>query len=374
MFNLFKKKKEENHKGDQYLSLKVREIVKETPDTVTVFFEQPEPFLEYKPGQYISLILELGGKEVRRSYSLCTSPFVDPHPGITVKRVKGGLVSNYINDQLRPGKTIEIMKPLGHFTTDFHSKNKRHFVMIAGGSGITPILGIAKSALINEPESKVTILYCSRSEEEIIFKNQLEKLQNQYSTADGNTSRLKVVHNLSKPSSAWTGLSGRLDVKKVKDTLTFNDIPEGMSSIYFVCGPEGLMDIAFQSLESMGVSKEMIHKESFFTDIDAKEAAMKASGKLSPELTREIEVIVNGESHHFEVPAGKTILEAGLDENVDMPYSCQSGLCTACRGKLISGNVDMIEDAGLSESEIAAGYILCCSSKPASSDIKILIE
>jgi ring-1,2-phenylacetyl-CoA epoxidase subunit PaaE len=203
MFNLFKKKKEENNKGDQYLSLKVREIVRETPDAVSVFFEQPEPFLEYKPGQYLSLILDLGGKEVRRSYSLCTSPYTDPHPGITVKRVEGGLVSNYINDQLRPGKTLEVMKPLGHFTTDFHSKNKRNFVMIAGGSGITPIMGIAKSVLVNEPESKITLLYCSRSEDQIIFKSQLEKLENQY------TSKLKVEHNLTKPSSTWTGLTGR---------------------------------------------------------------------------------------------------------------------------------------------------------------------
>lgn len=368
MFNLFKKKKEENNRGDQYLSLKIREIVKETPDAVTVIFEQPEPFLEYKPGQYLTVILDLGGKEVRRSYSLCTSPYVDPHPGITVKRVDGGLVSNYINDQLRPGKTMEIMKPLGNFTTDFHSKNKRHFVMIAGGSGITPIMGLAKSALINEPESKVTILYCSRSEDQIIFNNQLKNLEDQY------TSKLNVIHNLSQPTAAWTGLKGRLDIVKIEETLASSIDPKSTSSLYFVCGPEGLMDTAIQSLESMGVPTELIHKESFFTDIDAKEAVLKASGKLSPELTREIEVVVNGESHHFEVAAGKTILEAGLDMDVDMPYSCQSGLCTACRGRLISGKVDMIEDAGLSESEIAEGYVLCCSSKPASSDIKIIIE
>lgn len=368
MFNIFKKKKDENNRGDQYLSLKIREIVKETPDTVTVFFEQPEPFLEYKPGQYITVILDLGGKEVRRSYSLCTSPFIDPHPGITVKRVEGGLVSNYINDQLRPGKTIEIMKPLGHFTTDFHSKNKRHFVMVAGGSGITPIMGIAKSALINEPESKVTILYCSRSEDQIIFKNQLEKLENQY------PGRITVVHNLSQPNPTWSGLKGRLDATKIKESLSPSAFPAYTSSLYFVCGPEGLMETAIHSLESMGVPNDLIYKESFFSDIEAKEADLKASGKLAPELTREIEVVVNGESHHFEVPAGKTILEAGLDRDVDMPYSCQSGLCTACRGKLTSGKVDMIEDAGLSESEIAEGYILCCSSKPASSDIKIVIE
>lgn len=368
MFNLFKKKKEDNKRGDHYMSLKVREVVKETSDTVTVYFEQPEPYLDYKPGQYISLILELGGKEVRRSYSLCTSPFTDPHPGITVKRVKGGVVSNYLNEQIRPGKTIEIMKPLGHFTTEFHSKNKNHFVMVAGGSGITPIMGIIKSVFVNEPESKVTLIYCSRSEDQIIFKKQLDAFESKY------PDRLKIFHNISQPSSGWTGLKGRLDVEKVKTILNDNNYPGLDTPRFFTCGPDGVMDTAISAFESMGFDKKSIFKESFFSDIHAKEETLKSEGKLSPELTREIEITVEGQSYTFEVPAGKTILEAGLDKDINMPYSCQSGLCTACRGKLISGKVDMIEDAGLSESEIAAGYILCCSSKPASTDIKIIIE
>lgn len=368
MFNLFKKKKEENKRGDQYLSLKVREVVKETSDTVTIYFEQPEPYLEYKPGQYLTVILELGGKEVRRSYSLCTSPYIDPHPGITVKKVKDGLVSNYLNDQVRPGKTIEIMKPLGNFTSDFHSKNKNHFIMVAGGSGITPIMGITKSVLVNEPDSKVTLIYCSRSQEQIIFKKQLEGLESKYQ------GRLKVVDVLSRPSGDWEGFKGRLKPETVKSILSEISYPEIEGSKYFVCGPDGVMDTALEAFASMGVDQKNIHKESFYLDLDAKEAELKSKGKLSPELTREIEVVVEGQSYSFEVPAGKTILEAGLDNDINMPYSCQSGLCTACRGKLISGKVDMIEDAGLSESEISAGYILCCSSKPAGSDIKIVIE
>jgi ring-1,2-phenylacetyl-CoA epoxidase subunit PaaE len=368
MFNLFKKKKEDNKRGDHYLSLKVREVVKETPDTVTIYFEQPEPYLDYKPGQYLTVILELGGKEVRRSYSLCTSPFTDPHPGITVKRVSGGLVSNYLNDQIRPGKTIEIMKPLGNFTSEFHSKNKNHFVMVAGGSGITPIMGIAKSVFVNEPDSKVTLIYCSRSEEQIIFKKELDALKGKYGE------RLNLIHNLSQPSSNWTGLKGRLNLEKVKTILSESNFPELANTKYFVCGPDGVMETALLAFEEMGVDQKGIHKESFYLDLEAKEEDLKSKGKLSPELTREIEVVVEGQSYSFEVPAGKTILEAGLDKDINMPYSCQSGLCTACRGKLISGKVDMIEDAGLSASEIESGYILCCSSKPASSDIKIVIE
>jgi ring-1,2-phenylacetyl-CoA epoxidase subunit PaaE len=368
MFNLFKKKKEENHKGDKYLSLKVREVVKETPDTVSIFFEQPEPFLEYKPGQYLTVILDIKGNEERRSYSLCTSPYMDPHPGITVKRVTKGMVSNFLNEHIRPGKTIEIMKPMGNFTCEFHSKNKKHFVMIAGGSGITPVISILKSVLINEPNSKITLIYCNRSEEQIIFKKELEQLE------DTHEGRLMVIHNLSNPSSSWTGLKGRLDAIKLKEVLGSINHPDLDQTQFFVCGPEGLMETAVSTLESLGIDDKSIIKESFYTDIAAKEEELKSAGKLAPELSREIDVVLDGETYHFEVSAGKTILEAGLDHDVDMPYSCQSGLCTACRGRLVSGKVDMIEDAGLSASEIDQGYILCCSSKPASPDVKIVIE
>lgn len=368
MFNLFKKKKEENSRGENYISLKIREIKKETSDTVTIFFEQPEPYLEYKPGQYLTVILDIEGKEVRRSYSLCTSPYMDSYPGITVKRVKGGLVSNYLNEQLRPGKTLEIMKPQGNFTIDFHSKNKNHFVLIAAGSGITPIMGIMKSVLINEPNSKVTLLYCSRSEEQIIFKEEIEKLEERFE------GRCLVIHNLTQPSESWTGLKGRIDKDKILDVLSSVNHGELTATKYFLCGPEGLMDLAEETLKSQGVFESDIHRESFYVNLEAKEEVLKASGKIGPELTREVEVQVEGEAYHFEVEAGKTILEAGLDNDVDMPYSCQSGLCTACRGRLLAGKVDMIEDAGLSESEIAEGYILCCSSKPASGDVKIKIE
>ncbi len=137
MFSLFKKSKKDNTQKQQanYRSLKVREVVKETADTVSIYFEQPDEIMDYQAGQYLTLILTIDGKEVRRSYSLCTSPFVDPFPGVSVKRVAGGLVSNYLNDQMKPGKTIEVMDPLGNFVTDYHSSNERHVMLFAGGSG-----------------------------------------------------------------------------------------------------------------------------------------------------------------------------------------------------------------------------------------------
>ncbi|MBS9523858.1 ferredoxin--NADP reductase [Litoribacter ruber] len=368
MFNLFRKKKEEKPKGSQYLSLKIREVVRETPDTVTLFFEQPEPYLDYKAGQFLTVILDIDGKEVRRSYSLCTSPFMDPHPGITIKRVKDGLVSNFLNDKMFPGKTITILKPMGNFTTDLHSKNRRHFTMIAAGSGITPVMGIIKSLLVNEPESKITLLYCSRSEDQIIFKKPLEDLQGKYPQLD-------VVHNLTQPSDSWKGLRGRIDAEKIKEVLSTRAYPEAESKKFYLCGPEALMATAKDTLLAIGERKEDIIQESFYTSAseDAGDPTAQGVGEV-PELARTVLVMLEGQEYSFEVTPDKTILEAGLDEDLDMPYSCQSGLCTACMGKLVSGEVKMDEDAGLSESEKEEGYILCCVSRPMSGDVKIAIE
>lgn len=367
MFNLFKKKKEEP-KVNAYLPLKVREVVRETEDTVTLYFEQPEPFLDYKPGQFLTLIMEFEGKEQRRSYSLCTSPFVDPFPGISVKRVDGGLFSNFLNEKIFPGKTINVLKPLGNFTTDFHSKNRRHFFLIAGGSGITPIMGILKTALVNEPNSIITLIYCSRNEKQIIFKNQLSLLEK------ANPDRLKVIHNLSQPSESWTGRSGRLSSELLRELFLRAEYEQRFEEVYFMCGPEGIMDIAQDVLNELEIDKERIHRESFFSAAAhlAHEEALK--GINIGVLSRDVTILLEGEEHLVTVNPGKTVLESGLAAGLNMPYSCQSGLCTACRGKLLSGQVKMDEDAGLSEKEIAAGYVLCCVSRPLTDDIKITIE
>ncbi len=367
MFNFFKKKEKEV-KVNPFLPLKVREVFRETSDTVTLYFEQPEPYLEYKPGQFLTLVMEFDGKEQRRSYSLCTSPFVDPFPGISVKRVPEGLFSNFLNEKVFPGKTLNVVKPMGNFTTEFHSKNRRHFFLIAGGSGITPIMGILKSVLVNEPQTIITLIYCSRNEEQIIFNKQLELLQL------ANPDRLTVIHNLSQPSENWKGLKGRLSPIVLKELFAKAEYEPRYEEIYFMCGPEGIMETTQQVLDELGVERERIHRESFFSAAahQAHEDALK--GINNGILTRDVTIILEGEEHVVTVPPSKTVLESGLAAGLNMPYSCQSGLCTACRGRVLSGQVKMDEDAGLSEKELAAGYVLCCVSRPLTDDIKITIE
>lgn len=366
LFKLFSKNPKNSEPTHSYLTLKVREVVRETPDTVTIVFEQPEPHLDYKPGQFLTVIIEINGKEERRSYSLCTSPFVDPFPAITVKRLPGGIVSNYLNDHIFPGKKVTVMKPMGHFTNEYHSKHERAYGMIAAGSGITPIMGIIKSILINEPLSTVNLLYGSRSEEQIIFRKNLEKLQGQY------PGRLEINHQLSKPTDAWQGNRGRIEAETVRAFTENLRKRNNEDTHFFLCGPNDLMEMAKETLSTSGLKKEQIHSESFYKKTETTEDTDVLLGTAP--IHKEVTILLEGESYTYQVAPGKTILEAGLDENINMPYSCQSGLCTACRGRLLSGEVTMTEDAGLSENEIAQGYILCCSSKPKSGDIKISIE
>ncbi|MGY6559749.1 MAG: 2Fe-2S iron-sulfur cluster-binding protein [Nitritalea sp.] len=366
MFGLFKRKKKEEEIAPTYLSLRVREVVRETEDTVSVHFEQPEPYLAYQPGQFLTLILSIEGKEVRRSYSLCTSPFVDPFPAIAVKRVPGGVVSNYLNDQIFPGKTIQVMKPLGNFTCNFHSKNTRNFLLLAGGSGITPMMGLIKSILVNEPLSKVHLLYASKTREEIIFRDALAKLEQE------SGGRLQVLHFLSREERTESGFSGRMDAAGLKAYLNAHGLATvGAQDLAFLCGPEQLMHLAEEVLEGAGWPKAQRIKESFYLE---KQALPEGGEASAPALTRTVEIALEGEQYQVEVNPDKTILEAGLDQELNMPYSCQSGLCTACRGRVVQGKVTMSEDAGLSEAELADGYVLCCSAKPESDDVKIIIE
>lgn len=348
-----------------YYSLKIREVNRETEDAISIVFET-ENEIAYKSGQFLTLIIPFDGKKERRAYSLCSSPYTDQYPAVMVKRVEGGLVSNYLNDNLKAGDVIEVMEPMGTFTTEFNSENKRHILMFGGGSGITPLISIIKSTLAKEPNSILTLVYCNRNIDSVIFKSQLEKLQ------DSSQGRLQVIHILDDAPVNWQGPSGLLNHEMLKQL--FERIPDwGIdNSVYLMCGPEGMMKNVQTLLEDRGIPTNKIFKESFVQGTIGKEereeVIEEGEGK-----DYEVTVIYDGEEHSFEVKAGNHILETALDLDIDLPFSCQSGLCTACRGKLISGKMKMDEDEGLSEAEKNEGYVLTCVGRPISSDVKIKI-
>ena len=356
MLRFFKKKtKQAATRSDRYFQLKIKEVRKETKDTNTLIFESPGRDLGYLPGQFLTLILPIKNEEVRRSYSLCSSPYADELPAITVKRVESGLVSNYLNDHMKEGDVFDVMEPAGHFTVEPSEDKERNFILFAAGSGITPIMSILKSILQEEPKSSVNLVYQNRSENAIIFKEELDQLQSMY------PDRFKQVHILSQPENEWKGYRGRIDHASASDILM--DLAENkiQEFHYYLCGPSGFMKTVTDTLIDFEVPEGQVHKESFYTG-DPKAKKEEPTQKSSDEIS--VSITLDGETHEVMVPSNKTILEAALDQNIDMPFSCQSGLCTACRGKLLSGDVEMEEDDGLSEEELLKGYILNCVSKP----------
>lgn len=369
-FSFFKKsekpKKEETHSGPRYYELKVKNIVQETRDAISIVFEQPASGkINYKAGQFLTLISNVNGKEVRRAYSLCTSPFVDEDLAVTVKRVENGLMSNWLADSLKSGATIKVMEPMGQFTTDFIAGNKRHIVLFAGGSGITPMMSIIKSLLKQEPNSICSLIYCNRDIDSIIFKNELERSEITYE------GRLHVIHVLDNAPMNWQGYSGLLNHEML--TKLFERIPDWgiANTTYLMCGPEGMMKNVESLLNARGISKEKIFKESFVQGTIDKEE--KKEPVLEEMKAREVTIRYDGQEYKVVVPPHKAILETALDQGIDLPYSCQSGLCTACRGKALSGKVRLDEEEGLSKSERDEGYVLTCVGHPLTDDVVIEI-
>jgi ring-1,2-phenylacetyl-CoA epoxidase subunit PaaE len=361
-FGLFKKKEE---RTQHYYHLTVKDVIRETRDAITIVFAQPPSGkIPYKSGQFLTLILSINGKEVRRAYSLCSSPYVDEDLAVTVKRVENGLVSNWLNDNLRPGDTLKVMEPMGQFTTEYSPTNKRHIVMFAGGSGITPMMSIIKSLLTQEPESICSLIYCNRDIDSIIFKDELERWETNYQ------GRLHVIHVLDNAPMNWQGYSGLLN----HDMLTrlFERIPDwGVEkTTYLMCGPEGMMKNVETLLALRNIPREKIFKESFVQGILDKDKKEEAQTEKKARL---VTIRYEGQEYKIWVEPHRTILETALDQGIDLPYSCQSGLCTACRGKALSGKVKLDEEEGLSQAERDEGYVLTCVGHPLTDDVVIEI-
>jgi len=370
-FNIFKKSTPatgpENQPKLHYTNLRVKNIIQETKEAISIVFAQPESGkINYKSGQFLTLIASPQGKEVRRAYSLCSSPFIDEDLAVLVKRVDDGILSNYLIDNLKVGNSLKVMEPMGQFTTEYSKEDKRHLVMFAGGSGITPMMSHIKSTLSQEPDSIVSLIYCNRNFDGVIFKEELTRREEQFE------GRFHVIHILDEAPMNWQGYSGLLNHDMLKKL--FERIPDwGIEkTTYLMCGPEGMMKNVETLLKEHQIPKEKIFKESFVTPTIDKEQKKEAAAPLGKKA-HEVTVRYDGQEYKFEVQPNRTILETALDKGIDLPYSCQSGLCTACRGKAISGKVKLDEEEGLSQSERDEGYVLTCVGHPLTDDVVIEI-
>ena len=353
-FSLFKKKKEKS--DDRYQDLKVREVVRIAKDAVNLVFERPEKF-EYEPGQFITIIEEVNGEKIRRAYSLCTTPFEDEHPAVTVKRVPGGAMSNYLNENVKAGDELLVMEPMGMFTTSYSETNTREAVFFGGGSGITPLISIIRTLLLKEPSSKATLIYGNRNTDYIIFRELIEELQSRYE------GRFKAIHILEEGSADYHGRPTVEMIKGICESLKCNGETE-----FYICGPQPMMDIVSEALKEAQFPSDNIKMESFEAGKTTPSESDNSSSGESTAL-----VLLDGEEHTVTVKAGTPILDAALDEGLDMPYSCQSGLCTACRGKCLEGEISIDEAEGLSQEELDEGFVLTCVGKPLTDHVKVEI-
>lgn len=354
-----------------HYQLKIKEVIRETLDAITVIFENPESgTIKYKPGQFLTLVIEKEGEKLRRAYSLCSSPLVETHPAITIKKVANGKISGFLNETLKAGDVLEVLEPAGQFTTEYDPSKSRHLVMFAGGSGITPMMSLLQTALHYEFHTEVSLIYCNKNMDSVIFKNKLESILQKY------PNRFRLIHILEEaPDDNWNLPTGFLNTRLIDELL--KQLPQKDPDVteYFMCGPGPMMDVIEKAFEEINIPKEKLKKEVF--GLSPEEAAQKKA-EVKEESTalkaREVKVIYDGEEYVFTVEPDKTILETALSMDIDLPYSCQSGLCTACMGKCISGKVKLDEDDALTDKELQQGYVLTCVGHPMTDDVVIVID
>jgi ring-1,2-phenylacetyl-CoA epoxidase subunit PaaE len=347
-------------------ALRVAEIVPETTDANSVRFEIPRELREafaFRAGQHLTLKAEIGGEEVRRNYSLCTAPDDDDWM-VTVKRIGGGLFSNWVGDHLKAGDSIDVMPPHGSFTMEFDSNASRRYVGFAGGSGITPVISLIKTALKQEPNSRFTLLYGNRDSSSVIFLDALADLKDRY------MGRFELYHFLAEEEGDVELFNGMLDQKMCGhaiEQLVGN--AEGVDA-WFICGPGPMMDAAESALLERNVAKDRIHIERFTADRPSAALAQEMAKLEAKAVGATVAVTLDGRTRRVDFTESN-ILDSALAAGLRAPFACKAGVCATCRAKVTSGKVEMAARYGLTDEEVAAGYVLTCQSVPVGDGVAV---
>lgn len=345
----------------KFHKLTVKDIRRETDDCVSVAFEVPEALHQdytYIPGQYLTLKTEISGEEVRRSYSICSSP-LDNELRVAVKKVDGGLFSTFANEVLEVGTNLDVMTPIGNFHSTLDTANQKHYVAFAAGSGITPIMSIMKTVLNTEPKSQFTLFYGNRATEGIIFREAIEGLKNVF------LGRLSLHYVLSREFNSSDLFTGRISREKCETffakIIDLEDVDE-----FFICGPQEMNEDIRDLLLERSIDRKKIHVELFTTGVSRNDSAKKkVQTSDKPGFEAQIRLTLDGNTIEFPLQSsGDSILDAALKQGADLPYACKGGVCCTCRAKLLEGEVEMDLNYALEPDEVEAGYILTCQSHP----------
>jgi ring-1,2-phenylacetyl-CoA epoxidase subunit PaaE len=346
-------------------SLRVAEVRKEISDAVSVRFDVPTELADvfrFKPGQHLTLKADIDGEEVRRNYSICVAPD-DGELRVAIKRVNSGVFSNWANESLQVGDTLDIMQPHGSFTWAFSPERAATYVGFAGGSGITPVLSLVKTGLAAEPTSRFVLFYGNRNTRSIMFLEQIAALKDRY------MDRLQVYHVLEEEEGEFELLNGRLDADKLS-ALIGPVIDTETVDAAFICGPGPMMDAVEAALRSAGVAEERILIERFQVG-ELSEARKQAARELEQKANgRRIKVVIDGRRRVLDYSADRgSILENARAAGMPAPFACKAGVCATCRAKVTAGKVEMIQNFGLTRDDLAQGYVLTCQAIPLTDDV-----
>jgi len=343
-----------------FYSLKVSDIEKVTSDCSVISFQVPKELhstFKYKQGQYLTLKSMINGEEVRRSYSLCSSP-LDTEWKVGVKKIVGGRFSTFANDVLKVGDEVEVMPPDGKFFVEVDPNKKRQYVAFAAGSGITPINSIIKTHLEAEPNSSFKLFFINQTTASIILKEDLEALKNKY------MGRFEVFYFLTKERRSVPLFNGRIDQEKL-DIIFKTICDKDIIDHYFMCGPEAMIKLIDEHLTILGVEKRQIHFELFGTSTEGNKEVKKELAASLKDKQCDVTIIEGGVGMDFTMEQGaNNVLDEALINAADLPFACKGGVCATCKAKLVEGEVKMLVHYGLEDDEVEQGFILTCQSIP----------
>lgn len=351
----------------KFHNLKVKNVHKETKDCTLITFEVPENLTEefrFRQGQHLTLRTEINGEDIRRSYSLCSSP-LDNKWQVAVKTIAEGKFSNFVNSELKAGDMLDVMIPSGTFGVDANPDKPKNYLFFAAGSGITPVISMIKTHLALEPNSTCKLFYVNRTAKSIIFKETLEQLRNKY------FGRLEIYYFLTKERRDIELFNGRFDNEKM-DVLTKNfiDIPD--TSEVFLCGPEKMVNYVSDYLLKAGLPKELIHFELFVTGLSEEDIAR--AERLAKQNVEGVEVTIVDGGKEFLFTMTKdfdNILDAALAAGADLPFACKGGVCSTCKCQIMEGEVEMKINYALDEKEVGQNLVLSCQSVPITKKVKV---